>query len=53
MTIPSNITDPQANDILIYSELEQKFVNTTPSLSLFGSGYLTNVMNIGNSVPIF
>ena len=53
MTIPCNISEPQANDILVYDELTGEFFNTPPTMSLFGTGYLTSAMNIGNAVPIF
>lgn len=52
MTIPCNISEPQANDILVYDELTGEFFNTPPTMSLFGTGYLTSAMNIGNAVPI-
>ena len=49
-----NITDPKPNDILIYNQIQDKFINVEPSLSLFGAtNMVTDGLSIGGGAPVF
>lgn len=44
------VTNPSANQILVYDPVEQAFVNVEPSLSIFGNTtFITGGMNLGAS----
>jgi len=43
-----NVTNPSSNQILVYDETQQAFVNVEPDLSLFGNTtYIQGGMNLG------
>lgn len=45
-----NVTNPSSNQILVYDETQQAFVNVEPDLSLFGTTtYIQGGMNLGQS----
>lgn len=45
-----NVTNPSSNQILIYDETQQAFVNAEPDLSIFGNTtYIQGGMNLGQS----
>lgn len=45
-----NVTNPSSNQILVYDETQQAFINVEPDLSLFGTTtYIQGGMNLGQS----